>query len=174
MGLFGHKKKPHPINELVDAFVRALIDDVRESEPDIQDVVSRLTTASGKAKKYHRSLLKTYLLWLFATEMRALPNLFEASKAQAIKTACTLVLAEKMGSNFTPITDYVYRYDKTADDLLEAGWNPTEAFAAILYDDWGYVEGGSATKSDPINLAYIGALLSSTGRWKKLNQTFSI
>lgn len=171
--MFGFGKKKISEEDATDSFVCALIDDMQEAYPWLIDQLKEIQ-GGDKISSLPENARETIITAALSLELIALSNLFPEDQAKRIRELSISLFAEYQEVKEETLCFDIESYERCFNEHTEAHLNPLLAVSELLIQKLG-IEDPRLKGPDPILASGLSAaLVSLSGRWKRLNESFKI
>ena len=178
--MFGFGKKKIYEEVIVDSFVRALIDDMRDAFPWLIEQLDKLPIEKGILRSFRENSPDIIAIANLSLELISLPNWFPNDQANRIREMAINLFAMHKEIKAADLLIQIESYEKCFNENIEAGLNPITAVSEMLYRNLGLKDFKSQQTPklngpNPILVEGLSiALTSLGGRWKKLKESYKI
>ena len=178
--MFGFGKKKVYEEVIVDSFVRALIDDMKDAFPWLIEQLDKLPIEKGILRSFRENSPDIIAIANLSLELISLPNLFPHDQANRIREMTINLFAKHKEIKTANLLIQIESYEKCFNENIEAGLNPITAVSEMLYKNLGIKDFQSQqtpkfSGPNPILVEGLSiALTSFGGRWKKLKKNYKI
>lgn len=178
--MFGFGKKKIYEEVIVDSFVRALIDDMKDAFPWLIEQLDELPIGKDILRSFPENSPDIIAIANLSLELISLPNLFQKDQAERIRDISIKFFAKRKEMKNEKLLILIESYEKCFYEHVKVGLNPITAVSEILYENLGLKNFQSEQipkleGPNPILVAGLSlALTSFSGRWKKLKESYKI
>ena len=178
--MFSFGKKRISEKDIVDSFVRALIDDMIDAFPWLIEQLDKLPIDKSILRSFKENSQELIAIANLSLELISLPNLFSKDQAKRIREKAISLFAKLKNVKAEDLLTQIESYEICFNENIKVGLDPITAMSEMLYKNLDLKEFQSQitpqlTGPDPILVSGLSiALTSFGGRWKKLKQSYKI
>ena len=178
--MFGFGKKKIHEEMIVDSFVRALIDDIKDAFPWLIEQLDELPIEKDILRSFPENSPDIIAIANLSLELISLPNLFQNDQANRIREMAIHFFAMHKEIKTEDLLNQIKSYERCFNENIEAGLNPITAVSEMLCKNLRLINFQSQQipklkGPNPMLVEGLSiVLVSFGGRWKKLKDNYKI